>query len=215
PRWPPPPRRVDMHPRNSPPADALRAGGLILACLALPAALLSCRTPPGPAPPIHADDASAPPPASAAGPRDAAAPFTVPPLGPPAGLILGADFGAECVVEHNVVRWWGTHITKRTANPLTITFPEDVIRLGCGSAHVCVVLASASVQCAGEGNFGQLGIPTSSCAKRPGCCSDMPPAEVPGLPKIVDISVASDTTCVVSEAGEVYCWGPGAWVWMT
>jgi len=130
-------------------------------------------------------------------------------------LILGADFGAECVVERNVVRWWGIHITKRTANPLTITFPEDVTRVGCGNAHVCVVLASGSVQCAGEGNFGQLGIPTSTCAKRPGGCSDMPPAEVPGLPKIIDVAVAGDTTCVVSDAEEVHCWGPGAWIWMT
>jgi alpha-tubulin suppressor-like RCC1 family protein len=125
-------------------------------------------------------------------------------LSPPAGPLLGAAIRAQCAVERNVLRRWGVHITKQTGkDPITVTFPEDVTRLACGNAHVCVV-SGGDVSCFGEGSFGELGI---SCAARRDACSDMPPVRVPGLPKMIDVAVAVGTSCAVSEAGEVYCWG--------
>ena len=188
-----------------PPRRALAGLALVLA---------SCRQSSEPSPSIHAASPGLDPSTGMAVPLHDVSSKSVPLLGPPAGPLLGADFGAQCVVERNVLRWWGVHITKQRGNPITVTLPEDVTRLGCGNAHVCVV-SRGDVYCSGEGNFGQLGIPTSTCAARRDGCSDMPPARVQGLPKMIDVAVAGDSTCAMSEAGEVYCWGPGAWIWMT
>jgi len=168
----------------------------------LPAALASCRRPSGSGLSIHADDAAAPLPAVSAL-RDASSP-SVPPPSAPAGPLLGAAIRAQCVVERNVLRRWGVHISKQTGKaPATVTFPEDVTRLACGNEHVCVV-SGGDVYCFGWGGFGELGI---SCAGRRDDCVNMPPVKVQGLPKMIDVAVEVSASCAVSEGGEVYCWG--------
>jgi alpha-tubulin suppressor-like RCC1 family protein len=212
--------------RLAPSAVAVGAAGLALAGAAFAAALSSCRQSP------VADDAGR---RDAALPREAAPPLAsgggapgeplikLPPeprgglgglSGPP--IVIGADLRAQCVVERNVLRRWGVNITTQAGKPpVTVTLPEDVARLACGNSHVCVVTEGGAVWCLGVDTHGELGVTTKACAAGKDLCSSMPPVQVPGLPKMVDVAVSGDMSCAVSEAGEVHCWGGSAWRWLT
>src|SRR6185437_8071729 len=107
---------------------AVSVAGLGLA-FALVEALGSCRRAPSPSPSARVDASASPQPIEAGATSDAASSASAAsPRRAPGGLLLDADHMAQCVVERNVLRHWGTNITTHAyEEPLTVTFPEDVV----------------------------------------------------------------------------------------
>src|SRR5271168_5032757 len=74
---------------------------------------------------------------------------------------------------------------------------------GLAGTHFCAVTAKDGVLCWGSNKYGELGTggPERSIAV---------PTEVAGLPadsRINSVSTSDSSTCALSNAGEVYCWG--------
>jgi alpha-tubulin suppressor-like RCC1 family protein len=81
---------------------------------------------------------------------------------------------------------------------------EDV---AIGTSHVCV-LVGGEVRCAGAFADGQLGDGTHQDGSD-GCatgCSATPRA-VTGLSNVVQLAASTRSTCALTDAGDVYCWG--------
>jgi alpha-tubulin suppressor-like RCC1 family protein len=78
---------------------------------------------------------------------------------------------------------------------------ESPLSLALGNSYSCALMADNQVMCWGNNPFGQLG--TGADGFR-----STEPVAVEGLPEqIVGMDAAGDTSCVVTEAGAVYCWG--------
>jgi alpha-tubulin suppressor-like RCC1 family protein len=73
-----------------------------------------------------------------------------------------------------------------------------VTNAASGFAHVCFLLASGTVQCAGDNTHGQLGNGTFN--------ESHTPVAVSGLANVTQISGSFNSTCALS-GGHVYCWG--------
>lgn len=90
--------------------------------------------------------------------------------------------------------------TSSAAAPVKVVDVTGAVALALGDAHSCALLGNGSVSCWGAGESGELG-------HRPGQSSGGGPAKVPGVPPAKTISAAKRHTCVVSQGGEVWCWG--------
>jgi alpha-tubulin suppressor-like RCC1 family protein len=82
-----------------------------------------------------------------------------------------------------------------------------------GGTHACVIMQDGSVRCWGSNAFGQLGTGTSDAGPIP--AYEGTPRPVLGLSNATSIAASGDgvagTTCVVSDAGAVACFGSDAW----
>jgi alpha-tubulin suppressor-like RCC1 family protein len=83
-----------------------------------------------------------------------------------------------------------------------------------GGAHACAVLKDGSVRCWGSNVTGQLGTGGSDAGWIPR--AEAAPRPVPGVANAKSVAVAGDdtlagTTCVVSAAGAVACFGSDTW----
>jgi alpha-tubulin suppressor-like RCC1 family protein len=198
---------------------APRVVGLALTGLALTGALGACRRP-APSPPIHADADGGVAPPDAGGRTPAA----LSPARAPSGPLLGAAYSTACVAQQGTMRRFGLSITPQDYTPpVLVTFPGSIARLACGNGHTCAVTEGGGVWCLGDDSHAELGVvATEQCRVGPdrqGATGQMPcsgtPLEVPGLPKLVDVAVTNGTSCGVSEAGEVHCWGSVAKEWLS
>lgn len=73
--------------------------------------------------------------------------------------------------------------------------------MALGNSYSCALMADNQVMCRGNNPLGQLG--TGADGFR-----STEPVAVEGLPEqIVGMDAAGDTSCVVTEAGAVYCGG--------
>ncbi len=73
-----------------------------------------------------------------------------------------------------------------------------------GINHMCGVKQDGTVWCAGLNDYGQLGD-----ASFTGGASAVP-LEVKGLPPAREVLAAGPSTCALTEASEVFCWGRNA-----
>lgn len=75
------------------------------------------------------------------------------------------------------------------------------------AAHRCA-LTARGVECWGSNRYGIMGLPLEpgSDGDEP---SDLPPRRINGLPEKLTHLVTTGAACVLSEAGEVWCWGGG------
>ena len=104
---------------------------------------------------------------------------------------------------------WGPRKMKVGARPWTSPLPwrnrggGDIAIPGVavGRSHTCVVLATGEVWCWGYNDFGQLGSGESS----DGC--HQTPELVANVGDAVGICAYDGGSCVVTEGGEVVCWG--------
>ncbi len=84
---------------------------------------------------------------------------------------------------------------------------KTLVAIEAGYAHVCALDSAGAVYCWGNNVYGELG---NGGAKN----SATPVAvDVSGTlagKTVTDVSAGDSTTCVVSSAGKVYCWGDGA-----
>ncbi len=82
-----------------------------------------------------------------------------------------------------------------------------------GGAHACAILQGGSVRCWGANRSGQLGIGANDAGAIPPF--EGAPAEVAGISNAASLTATGDgeagTTCVVTTAGAVTCFGSDAW----
>jgi hypothetical protein len=116
-------------------------------------------------------------------------------------VVTAFDAGAGltmATVGGRVVVWGsfgGMEITMPTEVPLSGTFTD----VAAGTRHVCALLATGSVLCAGDNERGQLG--------QGDTMPRMVAAMVPGLDQVTELAAGRDVTCARRMDGTVWCWG--------
>ena len=91
----------------------------------------------------------------------------------------------------------------RGAGFVELQQPEQLV---AGAAHNCALEEQGRVMCWGQNTQGQLGDPTVG-AELDG--NRGVPRRVANLPFIESLHAEQNTTCAVSDTGELYCWGEG------
>ncbi|WP_053230479.1 hypothetical protein [Sandaracinus amylolyticus] len=75
-------------------------------------------------------------------------------------------------------------------------------QVAVGSEHACAIVAG-SVSCTGRNRYGQIGNGAVSST------AWVAPTTVPVGETVVEIALATSTTCARGASGRVYCWGSG------
>lgn len=83
---------------------------------------------------------------------------------------------------------------------------QQPTQLVAGAAHNCALEGQGRVMCWGQNAMGQLGDPTVG-AELDG--NRGTPRRVAGLPYIESLHAEQNTTCAVTDSGELFCWGEG------
>ncbi|MGQ0799719.1 MAG: RCC1 domain-containing protein [Pseudomarimonas sp.] len=95
----------------------------------------------------------------------------------------------------------GSSATQRPRAGSVEGLPAAALLIAAGDEHTCALLVDFSVYCWGYNAFGQLGNNSMSNASRP--------VRVQGLPDpVLSLAGGANSTCAVTRAGAVYCWGP-------
>jgi alpha-tubulin suppressor-like RCC1 family protein len=120
----------------------------------------------------------------------------------------------SCALVHNGGAWcWGANGNGQLGDGTTTArhvpvavqgLPHRVAQIAAGGSHTCALLVDGSVWCWGAGGKGQLGNGSTS--------DSAAPVAVTGLPGAVQITAGGnlsggDTSCALTSAGAVYCWG--------
>jgi alpha-tubulin suppressor-like RCC1 family protein len=88
--------------------------------------------------------------------------------------------------------------------PVAVLNATDVVAIGMGMGHACLVHSTGIASCWGENHFGDLGNGT--------LIDSSVPVNVVGLTNVKAIAGGRDHSCAVKSDGSVWCWGqnPGA-----
>ena len=107
------------------------------------------------------------------------------------------------------LKCWGSNWSGQVGNGTTVNqlTPVDVIGLTSGAAsvsggasHTCAVTTTGGLKCWGSNFRGQLGNGTTT--------NSFTPVEVSGLTvDVATVSAGGDTTCALTTAGGLKCWG--------
>lgn len=92
---------------------------------------------------------------------------------------------------------------ERGAGFVELQQPKQLV---AGASHTCALEGQGRVMCWGQNTLGQLGDPTvgSEVEGNRGV-----PRRVAGLPFVASLHAEQNTTCAVSDVGDLYCWGEG------
>jgi alpha-tubulin suppressor-like RCC1 family protein len=115
-----------------------------------------------------------------------------------------AGVNRTCIVKQGAVSCWGIGLSGRLAPTPISGWQSDVVDIGVGEDHSCAVFADGRVECLGQNMFGQLGnrMPHGSSV------FVSSPVQMAGLvSKSIQISSNHGYSCVVTEYGDVECWG--------
>lgn len=93
--------------------------------------------------------------------------------------------------------------TGRGAGYVELQQPTQIVS---GAAHNCALESQGRVMCWGQNTQGQLGDPTVGAEVE---SNRGVPRRVAGLPYVSSIHAEQNTTCAVTDVGELYCWGEG------
>ena len=127
---------------------------------------------------------------------------------------IGADDKHTCVVRPNgTVRCWGRDMELQLGNdaamsnsniPVTVSGLSDVVAIGSGIQHNCVLSSGGGVQCWGRGAHGVLGRGSNT--------DSWSPVAVTGLSSgVTQLSVGLAHTCAVTNTNGLKCWGNGSY----
>ena len=127
---------------------------------------------------------------------------------------IGADEMHTCVVRPNgTVRCWGRDLELQLGNdaaksnsniPVTVSGLSDVVAIGSGFQHNCVLSTSVGVQCWGAGASGVLGRGSNT--------DSWSPVAVTGLSSgVTQLSVGTSHSCAVTNTNGLKCWGNGSY----
>jgi alpha-tubulin suppressor-like RCC1 family protein len=116
----------------------------------------------------------------------------------------------SCAIKDETVYCWGDNQYGQIANEPTgvgefRTTPTSIAGvlaardLVIGEAHVCALLADATVSCWGRNNQNQLGYSGPEMS--------VSPAVVPDVENVVGFAAGDNHTCAVRADGQVWCWG--------
>ncbi len=78
-------------------------------------------------------------------------------------------------------------------------------QIAAGVSHVCAILTTGEVMCAGLDQYGVLGSPSPNTA-----VIVTTPKSMPGLTDAIDIAASAYHTCVRRANGQTQCWGRNA-----
>ncbi|MCA9715570.1 MAG: hypothetical protein KC468_12910, partial [Myxococcales bacterium] len=84
-----------------------------------------------------------------------------------------------------------------------------IVKLACGAAHTCALSSGGAVRCWGLGQFAVLGYGSLETVGDDELPIDAGNVDV-GTYDVVDIVAGGQHTCVRTSAGELRCWGAGA-----
>jgi alpha-tubulin suppressor-like RCC1 family protein len=87
-----------------------------------------------------------------------------------------------------------------TAAPRQVDAPAEVGLLALGSEHGCILTTDGQAYCLGVNDVGQLGTGTAGATQSV-------PVAVAGDLRFTTLSASSYTTCGLTAAGVLYCWG--------
>src|SRR4051812_23745837 len=94
---------------------------------------------------------------------------------------------------------WAMVPTGNSNVPVYVTGISTATAVSPGFWHSCALLASGTVQCWGDNEFGQLGDLTQTNSNTP--------VTVRGIGSATAIAVAPDVSCALLASGAVQCWG--------
>jgi alpha-tubulin suppressor-like RCC1 family protein len=123
-------------------------------------------------------------------------------------LVAGAA-NACALLNDGTVRCWGAGSQSVLGNNSTANAPSPVAvsmaglsftELVAGSSHFCGLATTGGVYCWGYNNLGQLGDGTTTNRF-------VPTAANLGGMAVSDIFAGGNTTCALSNQGQLYCWG--------
>jgi alpha-tubulin suppressor-like RCC1 family protein len=97
----------------------------------------------------------------------------------------------------------GETSTGRGAGFIELERPEQLV---AGSAHNCALEGQGRVMCWGQNTQGQLGDPTVGAEVD---SNRGVPRRVASMPFVQSIHAEQNTTCAVTDVGELFCWGEG------
>lgn len=93
----------------------------------------------------------------------------------------------------------GTNVDSRL--PVNVVdLDVEVTAIATGGLHTCALTVDGAVKCWGENLFGQLGNGSTSLRS-------LTPVDVEGLTGVVALHATGATTCALTDAPSVWCWG--------
>jgi alpha-tubulin suppressor-like RCC1 family protein len=121
---------------------------------------------------------------------------------------LATNYSAFCGVKDGVASCWGESYSLvpgfrgNADHPVAATIPGRVRKVRVGDLHACALTDDGRVYCWGSNTAGSLGRTTGGEAhETPG------PGLVDDLPRAVDLWVGGTTSCALTDARELRCWG--------
>lgn len=97
--------------------------------------------------------------------------------------------------------------TSYVCNP----YPMYPLAVSAGHRHTCALLSNNTVQCWGEGGFGQLGDGQTGLERSNNLLvsnySSSNPVRVPTITDVLQVSAGGAHTCARVRGGTAYCWG--------
>jgi alpha-tubulin suppressor-like RCC1 family protein len=134
--------------------------------------------------------------------RYAAAPVSVDSLRGVVQIAVGGSrLLAALRADGTVLSWDPDRDRGRAPRPLLQL--RDVQQVAVGRAHACARRKDGTLWCWGSDEYGVLGRGVPADGKS----GTQPPAQVPGLPAVVDVALGEHHSCALGQKGRVRCWG--------
>lgn len=114
------------------------------------------------------------------------------------------DEGDVACLGYNAYGQVGDGTTESRVAPTNVVDLDNVTNVATGFDVACAVLEDATVQCWGDNRQGMFG--TNPYIEN-GLTMSSVPVTVPGVTDAVQVSVGHSSSCALTSAGTVQCWG--------
>lgn len=114
------------------------------------------------------------------------------------------DAGDVACLGYNAYGQVGDGTTESRVAPTSVVDLDNATNIATGFDVACAVLEDATVQCWGDNRQGMFG--TNPYIEN-GVTMSSVPVTVPGVTDAVQVSVGHSSSCALTSAGTVQCWG--------